>query len=239
MKEIDFLPEWYKSGQRREINYRTLCVAFGGVFIVMMVWNFIAARSISRTEAALAEMAEMRAEAERVSKESSDLEGEIAGLRKKLASIEKIDSRIDVAGVLAELSFLIDEKIVVRSVGFAAEKFPAKKQKAPGSAGNLVKVARGPAPKSASLPLGDVRFKVTLNGLAADGGEVAALICKLEESPYFWQVVLSFCHNKNISAASVSRPNKPGNARGAGGVEPDIKASEFEINCYLANYREL
>jgi len=239
MKEIDFLPEWYKSGRRREINYRTLCVAFGGVFIVMMVWNFIADRSISTTEAALAAMAESRAEAESVSKKSADLESEIAALRKKLASIEKIDSKIDVAGVLAELSFLIEEKVVVRSVDFAAEKFPAKKQKTSDSAGNLVRVARSPAPTNASLPLGDVRFKITLNGLAADGGDVAGLICKLEKSPYFWQVVLSFCHNKNLSPASASRTNKSANTRRADGAAPDIKASEFEISCYLANYREL
>jgi hypothetical protein len=55
MREIDFLPKWYTSGRRRQISYRTQCVALGGVFVVMMVWNFVAAHSISKATAKLAD----------------------------------------------------------------------------------------------------------------------------------------------------------------------------------------
>jgi hypothetical protein len=39
MKEIDFLPEWYKSGRQRQIGYRAQVLGMGGVLLIMIVWN--------------------------------------------------------------------------------------------------------------------------------------------------------------------------------------------------------
>jgi hypothetical protein len=36
MKEIDFLPEWYRDGKRRESHYRTQYLAIGCLFAVMV-----------------------------------------------------------------------------------------------------------------------------------------------------------------------------------------------------------
>jgi len=49
------------------------------------------------------------------------------------------------------------------------------------------------------------------------------LICKLEDSPYFCQVIPSFSKNKKIKAE--------GSASGK-----ELQVSEFKISCYLANY---
>jgi hypothetical protein len=64
----------------------------------------------------------------------------------------------------------------------------------------------------------------------------------LEDSPYFCQVVPSFSRAAEINAASNASSNlrrKSPNARGGisetGG---NLQVSEFEISCYLANYRE-
>jgi len=46
MKEIDFLPKWYKSGRRRQISYRTQYVGLAGIFLLMNVRNLAASRSI-------------------------------------------------------------------------------------------------------------------------------------------------------------------------------------------------
>jgi len=55
MKEIDFLPTWYRSSRRRQISYRTQYAGLVGIFVVMMVWNFIATHLLSKATAKLAQ----------------------------------------------------------------------------------------------------------------------------------------------------------------------------------------
>jgi hypothetical protein len=216
MRKIDFLPKWYTSGRRRQISYRTQCVALGGVFVVMMVWNFVAAHSVSKAAAKLTDGTARQAEAESTSREFAKIKSEVTSLQKKVKSIEKIDSRIDVASVLAEMSFLIDGKIVLNKVEFSAEKF-AGRQKGKSDRGSAVRVAR-PQLAGKDAPLtGDVRFKVVIGGVAADASDVATLTRRLEDSPYFCQVYPSFSRSKKMKV----------------GTGKDFQVSEFEIGCYL------
>jgi len=141
MKEIDFLPEWYISGRRRQISYRTQYIAIGGVFVVMVVWSFITTHSISKAKAQYVQMATNQAQAEKVSAKLDELENEMRVLRKNTESIKEIDSRIDVASVLAEMSFLIDEKIILRKAEFIAEKF-LDEQDVKSSPGTVVRAVR-------------------------------------------------------------------------------------------------
>jgi len=246
MKEIDFLPEWYKSGRRRKVTYRTQYVVLSGIFLVMMVWNFFAARSVSKAEAKLVQMTQGCADVESTSLKFAQLKGEVGILQKRTASIEEIDSKINVASVLAELSFLIDRGVVLAKVELIAEKFADMREpKRSQRAGAVVRAARAGFNKRQDLPLGDVRFKVVISGVAADASDVASLICKLEDSPYFFQVVPSFSRSKEIKAqpSRVKGPSdtrEPGRSTGRLSAEPDanINASEFEISCYLANYNE-
>ena len=247
MKEIDFLPEWYKSGKRRQVSYRTQYIAISSVFVVMMVWSFIATRSISEARAQMSQMATQQARAKIVSAQYDGLEDEI----RLLESVEEIDSKIDVASVLAEISFLIDERIILRKLEFIAEKFVNKQEtnKSPGT-GTVVRVVRSSTSNKKELPLGNVRFKVVIAGVAADTNDVATLMCKLEDSPYFCQVVLSYSRgNDEIGIRNTSSFRTGTNvvqgveqnrnlARDVG-VQGKIQVNEFEINCYLANYREL
>jgi len=245
MKEINFLPEWYKSGKRRQAGYRTQYVVLGGIFAIMVVWNFVTARSISKVEAGLAQAAAGQAHAENASQEFAALKTEIAGLQKKTELVKQIDSNINVADILAEMSFLIGKKIVLGKVEFVAEKF-VDKQVPQQSSNSVARVAIPKFVEKQALPLGNVRFKVLLNGIAADAGDVAAFICKLEESPYFCQVVLLFSRNAEVKVANypLLSPNanpgeKPPNAeRDIREPDKSIQATEFEISCFLANYRE-
>ena len=83
MKEIDFLPKWYRSGRRRQIGYRTQYAVLGGIFLMMVLWSFIAAHSVSRATAEVARLESEVAEAEGVSQKFAEVEGRIAELRKK------------------------------------------------------------------------------------------------------------------------------------------------------------
>jgi cell division protein FtsB len=240
MKEIDFLPEWYKSGRRRQVSYRTQYLALGGVFVVMVVWNFVATHSISKTRAQYAQISTKQAEAEGLSAKFAELKSELRELRGKMEFIEEIDSKIDVASVLAEMSFLINERIVLNKVAFDAEKIEDERRSEPSPpAGTVVRAVRTKLNEKRNLPLGDVRFRVVIVGVAADASDVASLICKLEDSPYFCDVVPSFSRTAEINVKSNpslrSGIKNANSGRESGGK---IQVSEFEISCYLANYLE-
>ena len=251
MKEIDFLPEWYKSGRRRQVSYRTQYIAIGGLFVVMVVWSFISTRSISKAQAQVAQTAAKQAQANEASAKLAELEDAIRALRKNAKSIEEIDSRINVASVLAELSYLIDEKIVLQKVEFIAEKFTDEQGTEKSSnTGTVVRAVQIDSKSKQELPLGSVRFKVKLSGVAADASDVAALMCKLEESTYFCQVVLSFSRGdakitiENASSLRGQTTVGEGNLKNNDRVRQtadrsEIQVNEFEISCYLANYRQL
>ncbi len=224
MKEFDFLPEWYKGGRRRQISWRAQYVALAGMFVVMVVWNFIASHSVSKATAQLAEMTLKQTEAKSSSSEFDSIKSQAEQIRVKTNILKEIDSKIDVASVLGELSFLIDKKIALRGVDFKAERFGDVQGGATGR-GSMVRAAVSSYGRKQTLFFGDVRFKVIINGIAADASEVAELVCKLEDSPYFRQVYPSFSRNTEVKTTG-------------GPVAESYKVSEFEIVCYLANYHE-
>ena len=218
MKEIDLLPEWYKSSRRRQIGYWAQYVVLGVVLAIIMVCSLIEVGAISKTKKEIAAMQQKATRSEKISQEFNSLKSQIERLEQKANVIRKVNSRIDVTSVLAELSFILDEKVVLSEVSFGSEKFPNAGKTKRGS------VSRAAGKSANSKFVGDVRFKIVLNGVATDASNVAELICKLEESPYFSQVIPSFSRNKNIKAVT----------KLAG---KNYQVSEFEISCYLANYK--
>jgi len=224
MNEIDFLPDWYKTGLKRQISYRTQCLALGCIFAVMVVWNFVCGQSVSEATAELTRNIERQADAISTSHEFTRVKNEAARLWKNADFIQEIDSKIDIAAVLGEMSFLIGRNVVLNRVEFVAEKF-AHKQEIKVNSGSLVKVAGGSRGGKGLLPLGPARFKVVISGVASEASCVAELICRLEDSPYFCQVIPAYSRNKKMKAPT-------------GGGGEDFQVSEFEIGCYLANYRQ-
>ncbi len=224
MKEIDFLPEWYKSGRQRQIGYRAKVLGMGGVFLIMIVWNFVATYSISKVGAEVERRKVIQAKAEAVSREFAGIKSKVAELKKEVKFMEEMDSKIDVASVLAEMSYLIDDNIVLGRVEFDAEKFvKGQLQKTYSRTNTAARSVGRDITGKGELSLGDVRFKVVISGVATNAGDIADLICKLEESPYFCQVYPSFSRNRNMKV----------------GTGENFQVSEFEISCYLANYRKI
>lgn len=192
--------------------------------MAMVVWNFIMTHSLSKAAAELAQTVLKSASTESAAQEFAEIKGESAHLQEKARTIEEIDSKIDVADVLAEISFLVDKKVVLSKVELIAEKFGSRQEEKANSR-STVKAVGGNFSGKELLPLGDVRFKVLINGVASDAGDVAALICKLEDSPYFCQVIPLFTRNKEMKTAA-----------NVGGEK--FQVSEFEISCNLANYQQ-
>jgi len=223
MKEIDFLPAWYKTKRRQQINYRRQIIGLGAIFFAVMVWNIASIKTVSQATNDVASGIERQASLTTVSQEFAKAQNDVRQLQKKAKQIEQINQRINVANVLAELSFLAGDKIVLSKLELTAERFE-ESQKEKAVSGSVVRTAGTKASEGKRLPLGDVRFKVVTRGLASQSSEVAKLICRLEESPYFCQVIPSFSRNTTVKT-------------GRGGAAGELPVSEFEISFYISNYK--
>jgi Tfp pilus assembly protein PilN len=234
MREIDFLPDWYRSGRRRQVAYYAQYLVLAGVLVVMTMWSLGTAYLVLRVTRELAAARPRQQEAQLRSQEFDKIQSQVAKLQKRADIISSVDSRINVANVLAELSFLIDEKVVLSKVQITSEKF-VEDEGATGR-GAAVTVASDKSGRGAPAGdwSGDVKFKVVIGGMAVDAGCVADLICRLENSPYFCLVYPSFSRNGQIKA----QKGKPAAAGGDWQSPESYQVSEFEISCYLANYRQ-
>jgi Tfp pilus assembly protein PilN len=240
MKEIDFLPEWYKETRRREMSVRRQYFILGAIFAAMISYNLFATHAISKAAVELSRAEPSRAQAEDTLYELNKIKSQIVQLQKKAKSFEQMDSKINVAAVLAEMSFIIDKSIVLRQIEFAAEPLskPGKGEQNQSSAVRVVGTTPG---AKSQQPGGDVRFKIVISGVAADASDVAALFERLENSQYFHQVYLSISKNTKLQVGTKALPEIP---RGdtsviAAKTHDNFQASEFEISCYLANYNEV
>jgi hypothetical protein len=73
--------------------------------------------------------------------------------------------------------------------------------------------------------LGNVKFVITIKGIAAEASDVASLIRRLEDSSYFFKVYPSY--SRNIPLRTNEKTS-----------DEALTVSEFEITCELANYKD-
>ncbi|MBM4026521.1 MAG: hypothetical protein FJ280_14145 [Planctomycetes bacterium] len=233
MKELDFLPQWYKDNKRRHSHVRRQYIALAAVFLVMMAFNVTATHRASRAAARVASLENQRVCAEAVVHEFGTLTQKLNGLKARARLVEQMDARVDVAAILAELSRVVADSIVLRKVEILAEPFDAAQDKGR-VAGPAVRLAGQAAPAGKGLPLGPVKARVVLTGVAAHSGDVPDLVCRLDASPYFQRVRPSFYGN----ARGPAGPGPAAPREGAAKTTVAAGMTEFEVVCYLANYKE-
>ena len=213
MNEINFIPDWYSRGKSRRRSYRVQYIVLGCVFCFCALWSFISGRVLSNAKAEADRQAQLAAVSNTaVVSEYNQIQAAIAELGEKENVLNKLDNKVDVAALLAEISFLLDDDIVLSKIELQPEPFSGKSKYANSMA---VTIGRGSANKKFSQE--PVRSKVVLKGIAATAGDVASLISKFESSLYFRSVVPGVMKNKEMK---------------------DYTATEFEISSYLANYIE-
>jgi len=221
MKEIDFLPTWYTNDRKRQIGRRTQYIILGGVFVLMMVWNFVTVSSVSTASAQVDSLAEKLQNAKSLSQQYSQLQQETEQLKLKAEIVEMTDSHFDVAATLAEISYLMGKRIALNRITLKSEPLALDSKKK----GNAIRLARNSYDaKKEGTPVKS-RFRVIISGVACDATNVAELIVRLENSSYFSQVIPSYSRNNQITDRA-SKGSK------------QYQISEFEISCYLANYKE-
>jgi hypothetical protein len=234
--EFDFLPEWYKEDRRRHLYVRRQYLALAAVFLAMMMFNGTATHRVSTTAAQVAGLENQRMAAEAILHEFEGLTKRLNELKGRANLVEQMDSRVDIAALLAEMSHLVGDSIVLRKVEIQAEPFtraPEKEQ----AKGSVVRLGGKTANSGKEGLLGPVRFRIVLTGVAAHPADVPDLVCKLDASQYFQQVHLSFYGSAKAQiGAKVTPPSSGGQA--APGPQAGSDVTEFEIVCYLANYQE-
>ncbi|MCU0915204.1 MAG: PilN domain-containing protein [Planctomycetes bacterium] len=237
MRELDFLPDWYKEDKRRQAHVRQQYVALLIVFLIMMAFNLVATHRVGRAAAEIAGLESQRLCSEGVVHEFALLTGKLNDLKTRAKLVEQIDSRVDLAAVLAELSHLVADPIVLRQVEIVAEPLGRAGATEP-RPGNAVRVAGGTPAGEKDVCLGPVKFRVVLTGVAVLPADVAALVCQLDASPYFHQVRPAFYGNANTPLGTRTAPRGP-EGPGAARAEGRVELTEFEIACYVANYQEM
>ena len=230
MKDLDFLPEWYKDRRRRHSRMRKQYIALVAVFLMMMTFNLTATHRATRVAAEVTRHAERQTSAEAVVHEFNRVTNELNQLRTKADLVDRIDTRFDVAAILAEISHIVDESIVLRRIELAVEPFARPADKRP-SKSPIVRASQKDAGGRPEMPLGDVKLRIVLAGVAIHAAHVADLVCKLDDSAYFQQACPS-------SYDPVKIPVRPAAGTAAAKTPETLDVTGFEITCYLANYTE-
>ena len=92
MKEIDFLPKWYKTGKRRRVNYRRQYIVIAGVFVTLIAWSFSASLSISVVQAQVNMMQKSLDNNQQIAHRYSILQGSLEKLKKKKDVLKRLDT---------------------------------------------------------------------------------------------------------------------------------------------------
>ncbi len=239
MKEIDFLPEWYKEGRRRKVNMRRQCLALGLIFVTMIVYNTLSAHRIAVATATLEQLEDHRMRAETVLSRFEMLSHELNDYQAEVNSLARMDSRMDPVAVIAEISHLIGTRVVLSRIEFTAEPVNQHDQKR--ARGASVRAADGGRRASQPTLLGDVKFQIVLAGVAASATDAADLVSRLEESAYFQHVRPSGFRNTtlDVSMGQQSDATGPQSRPTGGDAKISLRVSEFQITCYLANFDEI
>jgi len=212
MKEIDFIPQWYRDRQKQRVGYHTQYVVIICIFAAIVLWSFATCYSVSKAKAQINRIQASLAENADLAAECNQLTTILNRLREKAQILDKLNHQTSIANVIGELSFLVPENIIISKIDIGLERFTEGVVSANKS---HVRLLRRNADAAGAMPAADTRFKVVIAGIAAGVEDVAGLISRLEDSSYCCQVVPGFSR-----AAKVK----------------DFMVTEFEISCYLANY---
>ena len=210
MREIDFIPDSYRTEKVKHRNYRRQYLIISGVIVVMLAWSFITGVNVSKAKAQVRNEMDFAQMGSNVVVEFSKLNSEYEKLSEIHTKIQRISNRVVLSDVVAELSYLSNCNVVFDSINIETEDFIGKSQRRGRS---FVKNIND----ENVYPCSQFRYRVLLNGIAKESSDVADLIKNLEESQYFDHVIPGFARNRELGSEQIS---------------------EFELSCYVANYRK-
>ena len=219
MKEIDFIPQWYKAGRERKQRYIRQYALMAALFTLMLGWGFVVNGHISHVSAEVQEIQTAFEKGRIRSEQAAGLQVRIAEMKEKATLLDKIESRTKMTAILGELSYLIGENVILSNLSLQNEliRDPGKKNTSASAA--VVQVGGSQKDDQDDVvPVSPSHCKVVLTGIAARPADAALLIARLEETEYFDGVFLVY-----------SKPEKI----------KDKDVTKFEIRCFVADYRHV
>ncbi len=214
MKDLDFLPQWYRDDRQRKQRRRRYCVLFGVVAGLVGFWSFIAGQSVGGLKAQTQQMEEALENGQQTIQTAMEMDAQIAALSHQVETLRMLTLRTPVSAVLGELSARVCENVIFSRVMLTLE--PIAEAVKPMATAAAVRLGDGKPSASVPLPAVPHKMRLTLTGIAAGGADVARLIENLESGGYFESVVPVFSRAKKIN---------------------DREATEFEIACTVADYK--
>src|SRR3989339_1093336 len=175
MKEINLIPQWYHESRKRRSRCYIQYIALAAVFIIAAIISISAESYVASAKNDLARLEKENAVYEEISNEYEMTAAALNKLKKKVSIINKIDSKIDITCLLGEISFLLDDALIIKKVYINAEPFADSTNNAAVKSSGL-RVKRR-VESSSNTCEGNIKFKVSLYGIASQAGKVANLIC--------------------------------------------------------------
>ena len=181
MKEIDFVPDWYRTSRRRKrkLMVRAACL---GVFAIGMI--LASAGRHAQTATAAETLAELQNSVEsqaEVLETINELEYRLGQLRERRNLLSDVAGGAPLHGVLAELSLLMPEAMVLAQ--FRVVRGPRIAEAGPPETDD---------PEADKPAEEDVRGKFELTGWAASDGSVGSLMTNMARSSLFDEVRLRY-----------------------------------------------
>lgn len=215
MKELDFLPDWYRADRQRKHRRQRHYVLFGLVVALLAGWSFFVGQSVRGLQAKTQTVEAALEQGQKTLQTALEMEMEIERLNRRADILTALTSRTAVSAVLGELAACVGERIILGRVSLVQEPIVDSDAKVSSAATGVIRLGSARVDASASASDGPRRTRVILTGIAADGADVARLIDRLETSGYFEMVSPGFSRAKKIG---------------------DKEVMEFEITCCVADY---
>ena len=219
MKEIDFIPQWYKAGRERKQRYIRQYALMAVLFTLMVAWGFIMNGHVARASAEVDQIRTAFEKGRLRSEQAAHLDNQIAEMKEKTTLLDKIASRTKTTAILGELSYLISENVILSKLSLQKELIQNTQKADMGVSVAIVHVAGSSKDdQDEVIPAAPSHCKVVLTGIAASPADAASLIARLEQADYFDRVFLVYSKPKKVK---------------------DRDVTEFEIRCFVADYQEV
>ncbi len=132
MKEIDFIPEWYRTGRKRMVSYHRQYVLMAFLFLALLAWSHATGSFVSRAKARVDKTQDLLKIEEPLSQTYNKIKAGVADLQSNAHVLERVRPRVDISHVIAELSHLVSDRIVLSRIdvrGEALQSAPAAVKK--------------------------------------------------------------------------------------------------------------
>ena len=181
MKELDFLPDWYRADRQRKQRRHRHYVLFGLVVALLAGWSFIVGQSVRGLQADTQNVEATLEQGLQTIQTALELELEIERVSRQTDILAALTPRTPVSAMLGELSACVSDQIILGRVSLVLEPVEDNGTKTPQAATGVIRLGAARADARSFAPDRLQRTRVILTGIAAGGADVARLIDRLED----------------------------------------------------------